>query len=817
MGRKGRRYQVCAAYDTETCNMGDGPDSVAYVVCYQVNDLRDVDLRCYEPGRDDHVRIMRHEADMLAWIEDLIEWGRRNQVIPVVCAYNLMFDLKSLMYDLRARHPMAVNAQTSTSVYTLDLLDAPVGHAVLRFWDTFYLDMRGLAALGEVAGLPKATGDWDYSLVRTPDTPLTDSEGFYATRDVQVVPAYLRYLLEANAWMTPGMLGSRVLTKTSLVRQQARAEFTRLRVPGSRSTVADCMYKLCATELAPDYHAYALRKACFRGGLTFTAARYASVVMHDVMSLDVTSMHHTFMSSRVPVEWRRVSCETLQCVAEGILRTPRAYVLAHYERPFQMGLHAKVRFTNLRLRNGSCFECWGIATLARGKFQLRTDDYDRWQRDDAAVAQEEAVRAGGWHDAAYRGEFAYGKLYAAGECDVFVSEVELWLMSRVYEWDAMRVLDGECTASWCTAPDYVSLQSNEFFEMKSAMKRVLATYREGERFAGEVSPLIPEALRKEIEAGTARRGFLESYYTSTVKGTFNSIYGTQAQDVYKPGFLVREDGSIHVDVSEVTRADNFEDRQPGKPKVLYTYGLRIVGRSRLHLVLAMELLYESLGGRIRVCGGDTDSIKAAVDADVTDDDVLVALAPLHDAADVTLAQGYARIRRNFPKLCSDMRDVGHFDVERCGSGTRYPWHMELWNKCRMSIDTHMEPHVTCAGLSRPDGTYNILDHMSGLIADGGPEHALTHALGYNVYVEHDVSHALERTDPGNQDMYDGDVTDWRGETHHVHAHMVHALYGTGRMLGEMTKATSIENVAYLKTHYGRDVETTFRRIGRDDL
>ena len=33
----------------------------------------------------------------------------------------------------------------------------------------------------------------------------------------------------------------------------------------------------------------------------------------------------------------------------------------------------------------------------------------------------------------------------------------------------------------------------------------------------------------------------------------------------------------------------------------------------MHLVIALELLYEALGDRARVCGGDTDSIKLACD------------------------------------------------------------------------------------------------------------------------------------------------------------------------------------------------------------
>ena len=69
--------------------------------------------------------------------------------------------------------------------------------------------------MGRTCGLAKALGDWDYNLTRTPETPLTADEMHYAARDVQVIPAYLRYLIEANEWLEPDMLASTVLTKTS--------------------------------------------------------------------------------------------------------------------------------------------------------------------------------------------------------------------------------------------------------------------------------------------------------------------------------------------------------------------------------------------------------------------------------------------------------------------------------------------------------------------------------------------------------------------------------------------------------------------------
>ena len=66
-----------------------------------------------------------------------------------------MFDMQTLMFDLNCKYDMEVNAQSSTNVYTLDLKKD--GIMLLRFWDTYHLEMRGLAAMGETCGLQKQT------------------------------------------------------------------------------------------------------------------------------------------------------------------------------------------------------------------------------------------------------------------------------------------------------------------------------------------------------------------------------------------------------------------------------------------------------------------------------------------------------------------------------------------------------------------------------------------------------------------------------------------------------------------------------------
>ena len=291
-------FRVVCAFDTETTTIRNGVNSHAFVCLYIFNDLRRVDLRKYEPDKDEEIIFYRDEQSAQKFLDELIKWGLDSNCVPVVCAYNLMFDMQTLMYDLNKRYNMVANAQSSTHVYTLDCLDNSE-NVILRFWDTYHLEMRGLSAMGKSCGIKKAEGDWDYTLIRTQETPLTEKELFYAKRDVQVIPAYLSYLLSVHEWLQPGFFGLKVITKTSLVRQMAVYKISRLKVKkqsGKKLDLGFMFGELCKKELPIDYESYALRKACFRGGFTFTAGKTANKVVQNVCSMDVTSMHHLFIN-----------------------------------------------------------------------------------------------------------------------------------------------------------------------------------------------------------------------------------------------------------------------------------------------------------------------------------------------------------------------------------------------------------------------------------------------------------------------------------------------------------------------------------------
>lgn len=811
---KRKKFKIAAIFDTETTNIGEGAETRAYPILYIFNDLRDTPLESYISDTDD-VRFYRHTSEALTYIDDLIEYGRTHDYVPIIAAYNLMFDMQTLMLELAQSYAIKANAQTATSVYTLDLC---VGDTVVcRFWDTFYLEMGGLRAMGETCGLPKAVGDWDYTLVRTPETPLTAEELFYARRDVQVIPQYLQWLLRANHWLTADMLGCRVLTKTSLVRQMARREIGGRRVMlqgGKKITLQRAFEMTCNQEFPKDYKSYALRKACFRGGLTFTSAKTASVVVDNVASLDVTSMHHAFINGRrLPVKFASAPTDILQIACERIVNTSLEDVLQNYDDPFLTGLHVAVKFVNLRLRENTCFEAWGIAICPRSKFVKTLQADTDYSNNERAKTQENSVRAHGYIDSAVNPTYAFGKLYRADECILHVNEIELWNVAQVYEFDGMHVLHGEATTKTIVPPDYVTLQSNMLFARKTDVKNLIKAYTEGVPYAGDIPESMPEGIAHDAKTGELSMKFLQSYYSSTVKGQFNGIYGTQAQDVMKADYRVTETGELEVDKTTVCTPENFAKKRPKTPRVLYTYGMRIVAGSRMHLLIAMMLIYRHFGARVTVSGGDTDSLKISCDNDVSDAELLDALKPLHNAIENAINRTMRRVRNTASDMASTLDHIGKFEVEDCGGGTRYAEHMELWNKARVSLDKNGRVHVTCAGLPRPDGVYTIEDFIADFMHAGhGFAETVQISLGYDVLVDYEVCHTLQRNRPHVCDRYVGTVTDYRGATYHVDAPEAIALYPSGRWLGESDKQANGENLTYIRNTYNRNVETTPREL-----
>jgi hypothetical protein len=206
-------------------------------------------------------------------------------------------------------------------------------------------------------------------------------------------------------------------------------------------------------------------------------------------------------------------------------------------------------------------------------------------------------------------------------------------------------------------------------------------------------------------------------------------------------------------------------------------------------------------------------MKFACDESVTDSMIEESLSLFERISKQAIDRCMQRVRKNYPKLASSLRGIGGFDVENAGA--HYRWHIELWNKCRVSVTEKLEVHITCAGLARPQNEYHIERFIADLCTPSNIELVLGLSVGYNVFVSHGICHALETHRPSVRDRYNGFVTDYVGNTFEVTAHESVCLYPSGRWLGETLKQTNRMNVDYLMRNYGRYVNTDTRYLEYD--
>ena len=161
--------------------------------------------------------------------------------------------------------------------------------------------------------IEKMVGDLDYSLVRTPLTPLSDLELRYCEYDVKIVICYIREQLQEYKTVT-----KIPLTNTGRVRQYVRNNCLYSRKSHKKTNRSKYHnYRELMENLTLTPKIYKLCKLVFQGG--FTHANYDKVgeILENVHSIDFTSSYPAVMLSEkypmsTPREVDDVSRETME-------------------------------------------------------------------------------------------------------------------------------------------------------------------------------------------------------------------------------------------------------------------------------------------------------------------------------------------------------------------------------------------------------------------------------------------------------------------------------------------------------------------------
>lgn len=265
---KNEYYNIPACFDTETTSIKTKG--------IKGEDRKSAWVYIWQFGIDDLVIYGRNLYDFVDFISQLtrhlfLSHTRR----LLVYAHNLGYDFQFIRKEFSWEKVFAVDNRSPIYAIT----------GGIEFRDSYILANASLATVGKNLTKYKAqkmVGDLDYSLVRTPQTPLTKEEMGYCIGDIKVLLCYIKEKIESD-----GDITKIPLTNTGYVRNYVREHCFNFNGK-SRKKYARLMDCLQIT-----YKEYLLLKKAFQGGFTHASTLYSGKLVENVGSADLTSSYPT--------------------------------------------------------------------------------------------------------------------------------------------------------------------------------------------------------------------------------------------------------------------------------------------------------------------------------------------------------------------------------------------------------------------------------------------------------------------------------------------------------------------------------------------
>lgn len=759
--RKGKPYKVIGVYDSETSNIIEHGQKHAYPILHQLG-LIDCPIESIAADNvESHTEITlyRHTTELYAKMDTLCA---PRAYVPVIGCHNLAFDMYGLAPWLN-QHDVKVLAKSQRKPITFTILDDE-GEPCLVIWDTLVFAQKSLGYLGEECGYPKLSGDWDYDLIRTPETPLTELELGYAKHDIYSLLAWLGYWCRLNPDIDPSYLGRKVVTKTGVVRTRRLQRFGHIKGQGMKATVKRYWERTNAANIMHSDDELFTCNAATHGGFTFCASHNASRVFDygesehiHVYGYDATSQHPSqIVSHMYPVGFKPASAKTMQAAFEVIRNTDMGTVLDTYSKPFGVAFYGAFTFTNLRLKPHTPFGDWGISPLASARCReyVMTDYHE--ENADSEEFRRYATQIG-YLDTVENPVFAFGKLESADKARLYLTELVAWEICQAFDFDSVEADPGYATFKFTRPTDLTVISVMQFYAAKNQFKQARGYYYANEPIANADACKnlgIPAFVIDGMVQHSIDDQVVESTYLG-LKADLNSLFGIEACNEYRRDTVLDElDGIVYQGGFGV-------ENKPKQPKAWYQCGQRIVGWSRIAQCLVMMLAYPFAR---TIINGDTDSVKIVME-DTKVSGFTQALDRMDAAIDRAKTKVCARVKAAYPRMYDALEGIGYYVREFATSKF-----CASWNKAYAICETDPRDNTehirfTLAGIPASKGANQLADsmlesgHTFGEIVDI--------FLGYNVTYTNDLTELNARSFPHWATLYDDSVTDYRGHTAQV--------------------------------------------------
>ena len=164
----------------------------------------------------------------------------------------------------------------------------------IEFRDSYILSGFSLAKMAENLNshsIEKMTGDLDYSLLRTKDTPLSEKEMKYVEHDIVIILYYINEQIEQY-----GDLHKVPLTNTGRVRKYVERNCYYTNTNHRKSSRGKYhRYRKLMQSLTLTTSDYMIAKQSFQGGFTHANSHYTGQTLENVTSIDFTSSYPAVM------------------------------------------------------------------------------------------------------------------------------------------------------------------------------------------------------------------------------------------------------------------------------------------------------------------------------------------------------------------------------------------------------------------------------------------------------------------------------------------------------------------------------------------
>lgn len=294
-------------------------------------------------------------------------WGLSSSRRCVIYVHNLSYEFAFLMKrfewcDLFAR-------------YERKPLKAVTDFGV-EFRCSYFLSGYSLKSLGEIIGLEKLDENYDYSIVRTPVTRLSDEELLYNKRDCEIVKKFIEKEIIRNKDVT-----QIPMTRTGYVRRLFRDNCFKY-----------YNYRTIIRDLTIEDDEYIVLKSAFQGGFTHASFMHIDEVIKEVAHKDITSSYPT------------VAVSELFPMSKG------ERVIIYNEEQYKM------------LSKQYCLI--GV---------IEFEDIECHNAADCIISESRMLPV---TDCGSNEKFVYnGRVYAAEHCRLCITEIDYEMISRFYTWN----------------------------------------------------------------------------------------------------------------------------------------------------------------------------------------------------------------------------------------------------------------------------------------------------------------------------------------------------------------------------------------------